>query len=82
MPVTTDDLNSFHHFAITMVTKGQAPLTLAELVEHWEQEQELAAGNASIRQSLAEFKTGQGEPVREFLGKMKSKYNLTLDSND
>ena len=22
MPITTDDLNSFHHFAITMVTAG------------------------------------------------------------
>ena len=80
MPITTDDLNSFHHFAITMVTKGQAPLTLAELVEHWQRDQELAAANASISQSLAEFEARQGEPVREFLDKMKSKYNLTLDS--
>jgi len=81
MSTTTDDLNSFHQFATGIVSDGQTDLTLAELVEHWQQSKERASANESIRQSMAEFESGQGEPVREFLGKMKSKYDLTLDSN-
>lgn len=46
-----------------------------------EQSKERAAANESILQSLSEFEAGQGEPVREFLDNMKTKYNLTLDSN-
>lgn len=82
MSTTTDDLNSFHQFATGIVSKGQTDLTLAELVEHWQQAKERASANESIRQSLAEFESGQGEPVKEFLGKMKSKYDLTLDSDN
>ena len=81
MPITTDDLNRFHEFAVSMVSRGQTELTLAELVAHWQQAQERASANESIKQSLAEFETGQGQPAREFLAVMKNKYNLTPDSN-
>ena len=83
MSITTDDLKSFHEYAVSMVTRGQTELTLAELVAHWQQSkeqqsQERSAANESIQQSLEEFASGQGQPVREFLGEMKSKHNLTL----
>lgn len=81
MPITTDDLNRFHEFAVSMVSRGQTELTLAELVAHWQQAQERASANESIKQSLAEFEAGQGQPAREFLAEMKNKYNLTPDSN-
>ena len=81
MPITTDDLNRFHEFAVSMVSHGQTELTLAELVAHCQHAQERASANESIKQSLAEFETGQGQPAREFLAEMKNKYNLTPDSN-
>lgn len=80
MSITTDDLKSFHQYAVNMVTRGQTELTLAELVAHWQQSQERAAANESIRQSLEEYESGQGQPVREFLGEMKSKHDLTLEN--
>lgn len=80
MSITTDDLNNFHQFATNMVASEQGQLTLPELVQHWQQSKERAAANKSIRQSLAEFEAGEGEPVRDFLDKMSSKYDLSLDS--
>jgi len=81
MSISTDDLNSFHQFATSIVTRGQTTLTLSELVDHWQQSKEREATNQSIRQSLAEFESGQGQPVEEFLDEIKSKHNLSLDSN-
>ena len=81
MAITTNDLNSFHQFAVSLVAQGQDNLTLPELVERWQRAQERQSANESIRQSLAEFADGQGEPAREFLDKMRNKHNLTLDTN-
>jgi len=81
MAITTNDLNSFHQFAVSIVAQGQTDLTLAELVERWQQAQERQSANESIRQSLAEFADGQGEPAQEFIDRMKSKHKLTLDAD-
>ena len=51
MSITTDDLKRFHEFAVSMVSRGKTELTLAELVAHWQQAQERASANESIKQS-------------------------------
>ncbi|MDB2686017.1 hypothetical protein N9Y42_02295 [Mariniblastus sp.] len=80
MTTAIEDLNNFRQFATSIVSNGQTELTLADLVKHWQQAKKRDSANESICQSLAEFEAGQGEPVREFLDKIKSKYDLTLDS--
>ena len=79
MSITTDGLNRFHEFAVSMVSRRQTELTLAELVVCWQQAQERVSANKSVKQSLAELEAGQGQPAREFLAEMKSKYKLTPD---
>ena len=81
MPLTNDDLQNFYQFALGAIKTDDNAASLRELADKWDAQRERTSANESIRQSLAEFEAGQGEPVRDFLGRMKSKYNLTLDSN-
>lgn len=76
MSVTSDDLNSFHRFAVTTIASRGAE-SLQELVDLWELEhpapQLLAENVAAIRAAIRDMENGDaGRPAGEVLDKMRA----------
>ena len=80
MPLTNDDLQSFHQFALAEIRDDSINATLEELVSKWRASKERRETNESILQSLAEIDAGEGKPAEQFLSEMESKHNLTMES--
>ena len=76
MSLTSDELNSFHQFALAAIRDAENDATLEELLSKWRAAKERHETNDSIRQSLSEFESGQGRPVDQFMNEMKSKHQL------
>jgi len=80
MSITNDELNSFHQFALAVIQEQGKDLTLESLVSQWRNSQERRETNEAISQSLAEFESGQGRPVKEFLDEMKTKHDFSPEA--
>lgn len=76
MAITSDDLNSFHHFAAARLATSGAE-SLSELVDVWETEHpvpELRAQNvAAVRAAIRDMENGDtGRPAGEILDEMRA----------
>lgn len=62
MPITTNDLDAFHEFAVAKLHGGDAK-SLTELAAEWEAARDLQESVAGIRQSIADADVGQLVPA-------------------
>lgn len=72
MPVTKNDIQSFHQFADDKLANGGAG-SLHELVTEWEERQEV---NTAIRKGIADVEVGRTEPFFESQDRFREERNL------
>ena len=83
MPLTQEQIDSFHHFASEKMSNGGADMTMQEVLQLWALEnpsdQERAEVNAIIRQGDEDIAAGRGRPVDEVNEELRRKYNLSAE---
>ena len=83
MPLTQEQIDSFHRFASEKMSNGGANMTMQEILQLWSLEnptdQERAEVNAIIRQGDEDIAAGRGRPVDEVNEELRRKYNLSAE---
>ncbi|APZ93006.1 hypothetical protein [Fuerstiella marisgermanici] len=85
MPVTEEDVRSFHQFALNRISCGSADCDLEDLLDEWraqnpdpvQQRQDLLA----IKEAIAEWKAGdEGLPADDAIAAIREAHQLSLKS--
>ncbi len=83
MPLSQDQLDSFHRFATQKINNGGGDTTMRELLQLWVLEnpsdRERAAVNAIIRQGDNDIAAGRGRTIDEVNAELRRKYNLSAE---
>lgn len=83
MPLTQEQIDSFHRFASEKMSNGGANMTMQEVLQLWALEnptdQERSEVNAIIRQGDEDIAAGRGRPVDEVNEELRRKYNLSAE---
>jgi hypothetical protein len=81
MPVTREELDSFHSYAVAKISNGGADLSWADLFDLWRVDNptdaERAQVNEDIREGLKELDAGGGQPVEEFMAEIEREFGLS-----
>lgn len=84
MPITRDDLDAFHEFALARIQSGGSDLTWDELVELWRDgrpaSDRRAAAVAAIRAAIDDMHVGDhGEPAGQAIEELRRELGLGRD---
>jgi hypothetical protein len=84
MHVTRDDLDRFHHFAVSLVSRAETDLTWHQLFEFWRLENpsvdEHHENIEAIRQSLESMHAGRKRPLSDFDSEFRQRYGIADDA--
>jgi hypothetical protein len=75
MPVTSDELENFHHFAQQKLHNGGAD-SIAELARQWEVAREREEVNQALREATEDLKADRFRPAADVSRDMRRKFNL------
>ncbi len=83
MPVTQQQIDSFHGFATEKLGNGASDLSIDELYELWRLEnptpEEQDDIHASIRRGLADVEAGRYEPAEEVMSRLREKHGIPCE---
>lgn len=83
MPLTQEQIDSFHRFASDRISNGGPEMTMQELLQLWTLEnptdQERAEVNAIIRQGDEDIAAGRGRSIDEVNEELRRKYNVSAE---
>lgn len=79
---TQRQIDGFHEFATRQLRAGHGDLSLAEMFDLWETENqsddELADSVAALRSALSDMEQGDtGRPVEQFMEEMRNQYGIS-----
>lgn len=76
MPVTPEQLESFHRFGVAQIAKGQPDLSWDELFILWESQSSRADVNKAIDEGIADVEAGRFEPAEQALSDLRSEFGF------
>ena len=81
MTVTKEDLDRFHDFAVSLVSRAESDLTWVQLFELWRLENpsvdEYAENVAAIREALDAMDAGRMRPFSAFDSEFRQRHGIT-----
>ena len=84
MPLTQDQLDSFHRFATEKIDNGGADMTMRELLQLWALEnptdEERAEVAEIIRQGDKDIEAGNFQTLDDFMDDFRAKNNIPQDA--
>ena len=78
MPLTRDELDSFHQFASARLDNGRVR-SLEDGLRQWRAAREEEEAIADIREGLAQADAGLLRPFREVDAELRAKYGISVD---
>lgn len=79
MPVTQQDLDSFHQFASERIANSVVPLSFDDLIVEWLSHRDRDDINAAIEEGLADVEAGRHRPARHVTEELRQKYGLPTE---
>jgi len=80
MPITKAELDSFHKFAVAVVTTESTDATWEDLIDRWRMEnptpEEFEENVAAIQEAVEEMEQGLMIPYEEFIAEFKQRNNI------
>jgi len=76
MPVTLEELESFHQYASGRLKDGTAAPSLDELFMEWADRRDRSTINDAIRRGLADVDAGRYEPAADAMRKIRHEFGL------
>lgn len=84
MNVTTEELDRFHDFAISLVSGADSDVTWRQLFEAWRLQNpsvaEYEENVAAIRESLDAMDAGRMRPFLDFDAEFRNRHDITSDA--
>jgi hypothetical protein len=84
MSVTTDELERFHDFAVSLISGAGAEMTWLQLFDLWRIENpsaaEYQANLAAVRESLEAMDAGRMRPFSAFDADFRNRHDITSDA--
>ncbi len=84
MTVTKKDLDRFHGFAVSLVSRGQSEMTWLQLFECWRMENpsvdEHGENIQAIREALGAMDAGRVRPFSSFDSDFRERHNITSNA--
>ena len=75
MPLTQDDLNQFHEFAVGRLSGGDAE-SLSQLAAQWEAQREYDETVKLLQDRTADMEAGIGRPLTEVDEELRAKHGF------
>lgn len=79
MPVTQNDLDSFHQFASERITNSPLALSFDDLVVEWLSHRDRHEINAAIEEGLADVEAGRHRPASDVTDELRQKHGLSSE---
>lgn len=80
MQITKAELDSFHKFAVAVVTTESTDATWEDLIDRWRIENptpdEFEENVAAIQEAVEEMEQGRMRPFEEFIAEFKQRNNI------
>jgi hypothetical protein len=76
MPVTQEELDSFHRFASKKLNDEPAELSWDELFVHWQSAREREKVNTAVREGLADVEAGRYQDASEAMEEIRKEFDF------
>jgi hypothetical protein len=76
MPVTQEELDSFHRFASQKLNDESADLSWDELFIHWQSARERDEVNTAIREGLADVEAGRYQDASDAMEEIRKEFDF------
>jgi len=74
MPVTFEEMQSFHEYARRRLKDGTPAVSLDELFMEWADRRDRSAINDAIRRGLTDVESGRYEPAADAMEKIRQQF--------
>jgi hypothetical protein len=80
MPLTQQDIDSFHRYASAKIGNGGAALSLTDLAAAWQAERDTDQTHLAIQRGLADADAGRHRSLDEFMAEFRQVKNISAEA--